>query len=83
MNDTPRRLALVGLAAFALLTATPAVAAADASYYSDTFARASATSASFRVRVVFARHGRAYFRDTIYWAGPNGSGVRRVVSRAG
>lgn len=76
------RAAATAAAALGVLLAAPAVAQADARYlHSD--ARSGAHGASLHIRVAHAdRHGRVYFVDTYYRAGPDGATVHRTYSRA-
>lgn len=89
MNATPRRLALTGLTTLTLVVASPAAAFAtdDGSagvFYKSTATYADDAGASGQVRKAFVGDdGRAYYREVVYWADWNGSGVERVVSRAG
>ncbi|MFI0349286.1 hypothetical protein [Actinomadura sp. 9N407] len=78
MTHSLHRLTFTGLAAFAFLAAAPAAAIADASH-SDTGIKTEKSGAFLHVRSGFvADDGRAYVRDSYYWAGAGSASIRRV-----
>ncbi|GAA3924138.1 hypothetical protein GCM10023085_01780 [Actinomadura viridis] len=90
MTSTPRRLALVGLAASGILVFAPAAAqaaqaavSADASH-TTTWISADARGAVLHIRKTYVgRDGRVRVKHSIYRAGPDGSLVRHLRATTG
>ncbi|MFF5263621.1 hypothetical protein ACFY4C_32240 [Actinomadura viridis] len=89
MTSTPRRLALVGLAASGLLVSAPAAAQAAPAASADdsrttTWISADARGALLHVRKTYVgRDGRVRVKHSIYQAGPDGSFVRHLRATTG